>query len=138
MDKKKERSSKQKLRVEVNRGSGLEDGNLMLANPMAGGELSHRVALGTTHQNVDQVQAKAFVWKKNRPKSPSLLRFFVRGTRKTSEDIDDSTSSDHEDGLSVSIIIIHTYKILSPVLYLYFIVHKNRYCSSSQFIEFLL
>ena len=104
MDKRKERSSKHKLRVEVSRGSGEEDGALLLANPMAGGEVSNpRVTSATTQQNVDHAQARASLWRKSRPKSPSLLRFFVRSSRKTSEDIDDSTCSDHEDGMSVSV-----------------------------------
>ena len=98
MEKKKERSSKQKLRVEVGQEAGEEDGNLLLANPMAGGEVSPHA---TVSQN-DHFQPRAAHAKKNRPKSPSLLRFFVRGTRKASEDLEDSLCSDHEDGLSVS------------------------------------
>jgi hypothetical protein len=31
-----------------------------------------------------------------------LLRFFVRGTRKVNEDIEEAAGSDHEDGLSAS------------------------------------
>ena len=87
--KKKERSSKQRLRIDVGQEGGEEDGNLLLANPMAGGEVS------SPHS---QMPPKA----KSRPKSPSLLRFFVRGTRKVSEDIEEAAGSDHEDGLSVS------------------------------------
>ena len=92
MDKKKhekERCTKQRLRIDVAQEGGEEDGNLLLANPMAGGEVSSPLS---------QMPTKA----KSRPKSPSLLRFFVRGTRKVSEDIEEAVGSDHEDGLSVS------------------------------------
>lgn len=92
------------MRVDVSQEGGEEDGNLMLANPMAAGEISHQSALSQS----DHTQSKASHTRKTRPKSPSLLRFFVRGTRKPSEDIEetaDSTSSDHEDGLSVSQLV---------------------------------
>lgn len=99
MEKKKERSSKLKLRTGIVQEGG-ENGLLLLANPMAGGEVSPNTSVTPN----DHVQPRASL-KKSRPKSPSLLRFFVRGTRKASEDFDeavDSVCSDHEDSLSVS------------------------------------
>lgn len=89
------------MRVDISQEGGEEDGTLLLANPMAGGDVSPH----STVSQSDHTQPKASLSRKSRPKSPSLLRFFVRGTRKASEDIEetaDSTSSDHEDGLSVS------------------------------------
>ena len=104
MEKKKERSSRQKLRVETGQEGGEEDGNLMLANPMAGGEVSPHA---TVVPQYEHLQPRAsLTGKKTRPKSPSLLRFFVRGTRKASEDLEESADcacSDHEDSSSVSL-----------------------------------
>ena len=96
MEGKKERSSRKKLKVEMGRGS--KGHSLLLANPMAGGEvIGPRATAG-----LDHVQPKAAPWKKSAPKSPSILRFFVRGGRKPSEETDDSLSCDPDDGLSVS------------------------------------
>ena len=104
MEKKKERSSKQRMKVDMGPECGGEDGNLLLANPMAGGEVDpHTTLLPSDHS-----QPRASLQKKSRPKSPSLLRFFVRGTRKPSEDLEEAVgcaSSDHEDGLSVSLYL---------------------------------
>ena len=111
MDKRKERSSRQRLRVDTSQEGGEEDGTLLLANPMAGGEVSPQSA-------VDHTQPKASLSRKIRPKSPSLLRFFVRGTRKASEDIEEATDwtgSDHDD-LSVS-QHLYTSVFASYVLY---------------------
>lgn len=103
MEKKKERSSKQKLRIGISQEDG-ERSTLLLANPMAGGEVNLHALVSPN----DHVQPRASLQKKSRPKSPSLLRFFVRGSRKASEDFDeavDSVCSDHEDSLSVSQLV---------------------------------
>ena len=104
MDSKKERSSRQRLKVDIGRGAKDDDGTLLLANPMAGGEVSSPRTPTSSHS--DHVPSKAAPWKKGGPKSPSILRFFVRGStssRKASEDVEDSLSCDHDDGLSVSL-----------------------------------
>ena len=110
MEKKKEKSCRQRLKVDTAQESG-EDGTLLLANPMAGGEVSPHALVSQDHP-----QPKAAATKRSKPKSPSLLRFFVRGTRKSGEDEDavDLACSDHEDAFSVSRLFL-TNSILSSL-----------------------
>ena len=101
---KKERSSRQHMRIDV---AGGQDGGLLLANPMTCGDISagngsspNGTVLGRTSERGSM--------RKSRPKSPSLLRFFVRGSsRKSSADEEDyaSSGSDHEDPFSVSQLV---------------------------------
>ena len=107
MEKRKERSSRHRMKIDSGREGAEEDGTLLLANPMAGGEVSPHSVTSALPQEHQQPKAPLVVGKKSRPKSPSLLRFFVRGggNRKASEEEEtvDSAGSDHEDPFSVSV-----------------------------------
>ncbi len=102
----KERSPRHHLRIT----SDGQDGGLLLANPMTcsevpsppgtgggGGQL-----IGGAGGQIARTNERGS-FKKSRPKSPSLLRFFVR--KKVSADADEeelgSSGSDHEDPFSV-------------------------------------
>ena len=105
MEKKKEKSGRQRMRVDSGREVGDERGTLLLANPMAGGEVAASLPpTGAPEQPQPRVPLAGA--RKTRPKSPSLLRFFVRGGvgRKGSEEEEgvDSAGSDHDDPFSVS------------------------------------
>ena len=109
---KKERSSKQHLKIDKERES------LLLANPMAcevspnstlaespSASLTTSVSIGQISRSSERSSFKG----KSRSKSPSLFKFFQRGggNRKVSaeepeEDDYASSSSDHEDPFSVS------------------------------------
>lgn len=100
MQSGKERSPRHHLRI----NSDGEDGGLLLANPMACSEVASSPAASTGGQIARTGDRGSF--KKSRPKSPSLLRFFVRGvSKKASVDAEDeelgSSGSDHEDPFSV-------------------------------------
>ena len=114
---KKERSTRQHLRIDVGRDSP----DLLLANPMACGDIYP--AVQPPPQPAIARNSERGSFKKSRPKSPSLLRFFVRGgSRKVSsadEDEYGSSSSDHEDPFSVR----------SPAMYLACIfIYDRRIC----------
>ena len=97
---KKERSTRQHLRIDVGRNSP----DLLLANPMACGDISPAGMVSPPQPPIARNSERGS-FKKSRPKSPSLLRFFVRGgSRKVSsadEEEYGSSSSDHEDPFSV-------------------------------------
>lgn len=96
---KKERSSRQHMKIEYSRER--EDtemnGGLLLSNPMC-----NDLPAGTPTGMHGRSSTERGSFKKSRPKSPSLLRFFVR-PRKVSADEDEcaSSGSDHEDPFSV-------------------------------------
>lgn len=96
---KKERSTRQHLRIDVGRNSP----DLLLANPMACGDISPAGMVSPPQPPIARNSERGS-FKKSRPKSPSLLRFFVRGgSRKVSsadEEEYGSSSSDHEDPFS--------------------------------------
>lgn len=104
---KKERSSRQYMRIDV---AGGQEGGLLLANPMTCGDISSGNGSSTaaTNGTVLGRTSERGSMRKSRPKSPSLLRFFVRGsTRKSSADEEDyaSSGSEHEDPFSVSLLV---------------------------------
>ena len=104
MEKKKEKCGRQRMRVDSGREAGDERGTLLLANPMAGGEVAASLPpAGPPAQPQPRVPLAGA--RKTRPKSPSLLRFFVRGgvSRKGSEEEEgmDSAGSDHDDPFPV-------------------------------------
>ena len=119
---RKERSSRQHLRIDV--AVGGKESSLLLANPMTCSDIppgasstgSHATSNGDGGGSslLGRTSERASL-RKIRPKSPSLLRFFVRGsTRKSSADDDDgvgggggggaggSSGSDQADAFSVS------------------------------------
>ncbi len=108
MQSGKERSPRHHLRI----SSDSQDGGLLLANPMACGNGNESpVAAGGQQPGgpggpIARTSERGS-FKKSRPKSPSLLRFFVRGggNKKQSVEADEedlgSSGSDHEDPFSV-------------------------------------
>ena len=118
---RKEKSSRQHLRIDV--AVGGKEGSLLLANPMTCSDIppgasstgSHATSNGDGGSSLLGRTSERASLRKIRPKSPSLLRFFVRGsTRKSSADDDDgvgggggggaggSSGSDQDDAFSVS------------------------------------
>ena len=129
---RKERSSRQHLRIDV--AAGGKESSLLLSNPMACSDISPGASSAGGHvtSNGDgglsllgRTSERASLRNKIRPKSPSLLRFFVRGsTRKSSADDDDggggggggagaggSSGSDQDEAFSVS----HLYLASNPL-----------------------
>ena len=101
---KKERSSRQHNRIDPARereGSETQNGGLFLHNPMCSDFSSGAPGLQA------RASSERGSFKKQRPKSPAILRFFVRGgsRKESSADEEDyaSSGSDHEDPFSVGV-----------------------------------
>lgn len=103
---RKERSSKHHMKIDLGREEA--NGGLLLANPMACGDISpNNGSLGIGGRSERGSMRKS---RPKSPKSPSLLRFFVRsgsGRKGSSADEDQedyaSSGSEHDDPFSVPV-----------------------------------